>query len=279
MSIINFIKMHGCGNDFVVIDTKSLQDAVLPIDVIKKITDRRYGVGCDQLILIEKSEDADCFMRIYNADGTEAGACGNASRCVASLLANTIHKNKITIETATNILMANIHANGLVTIDMGVPKFSVSDLKLLWDINPLSLQIKIDDMSIDAAAINVGNIHLICFYDNDINLESLVTQVNALQIFAEEVNISVINIDHDIVYGKFSIKIRTWERGAGETLSCGTAACAATVSAIKRGYILHNTSVEVHSKGGTLSIEWFRDNGSIMMTGEAIISFTGQINL
>lgn len=271
--------MHGCGNDFVVIDTKSLQDAVLPIDVIKKITDRRYGVGCDQLILIEKSEDADCFMRIYNADGTEAGACGNASRCVASLLANTIHKNKITIETATNILMANIHANGLVTIDMGVPKFSVSDLKLLWDINPLSLQIKIDDMSIDAAAINVGNIHLICFYDNDINLESLVTQVNALQIFAEEVNISVINIDHDIVYGKFSIKIRTWERGAGETLSCGTAACAATVSAIKRGYILHNTSVEVHSKGGTLSIEWFRDNGSIMMTGEAIISFTGQINL
>ncbi|MFV9876299.1 MAG: diaminopimelate epimerase [Rickettsiales endosymbiont of Dermacentor nuttalli] len=282
MSIINFIKMHGCGNDFVVIDTRVCPIIVFSLEIIKKITDRRYGIGCDQLILIEDSKSADCFMRIYNADGSEAGACGNASRCVASLLSCKNNKKKISIETTTNTVIATVQKNGSITIDMGVPKFSPADLKLLWEGEPSSLQIKVDHMNLEAVAVNVGNIHLICFFDYDIDkvhLESLANQVNNLRIFSEEVNISIININYEMVNEKFVIKIRTFERGAGETLSCGTAACAAAVSAIKKGYITYNSNVEVNSRGGILSINWSKGKNNVLITGEVVISFTGQITL
>lgn len=282
MSIINFIKMQGCGNDFVVIYTKFYPGIVFSVDLIRKITDRRYGIGCDQLILIEDSKVADCFMRIYNADGSEAGACGNASRCIARLFATEHNKSKIHIETITNTLTAYMHHNGLVTIDMGKPKFSKANLNLLWEVEPLSLQMKIDHMNIESAAVNVGNVHLICFFDyniDEINLTGLVSQIHNLKIFSNEINISVINVSHDIDNEKFSIKIRTWERGVGETLSCGTAACAATVTSIKKGYIPHNSSVYIYSRGGELCVEWQSDDSTIHMTGEAIISFTGQITL
>lgn len=282
MSTINFTKMHGCGNDFVVIDTRSFQNAKFSAEIIRRIADRRYGIGCDQLILIENFDGADCFMRTFNADGSEGSVCGNGSRCIASLLAEEKNKDHIFIQTHIKKLTAKLQMNGLITVDMGMPNFSTQNLPIVWDINPVSFNIKIDNIDFEVSAVNVGNVHLIFIYESDINeidLPNLTNQVKKLGIFSEEINISAININKNMEDQRFTIKIRTYERGAGETLSCGTAACAATAVAIKRGFIPHNSNVEVSSRGGSLSIEWPSVEENIMMTGEANISFTGQIKI
>lgn len=282
MSTINFTKMQGCGNDFVVIDTRSLQNLRFSTEIIRRIADRRYGIGCDQLILIEDCDGADCFMRIFNSDGSEGGACGNGSRCLAKLLAHEKNKDQISIQTKTTKLAAKLQSNGLLTVDMERPNFSVQNLPLSWNVDPVQFNIEIDDVDIEVSAVDVGNVHLICIYESDIseiNLSNLANRVKRLEIFSKEINISAINITRNAEDQKFVIKIRTYERGTGETPSCGTAACAATVVAIKRELIPHNSNVEVKSKGGSLFIEWPSDEEHMMMTGKANTSFTGQFNL
>lgn len=282
MSTINFTKMQGCGNDFVVIDTRSLQNLRFSTEIIRRIVDRRYGIGCDQLILIEDCDGADCFMRIFNSDGSEGGACGNGSRCLAKLLAHEKNKDQISIQTKTTKLAAKLQSNGLLTVDMGRPNFSVQNLPLSWNVDPVQFNIEIDDVDIEVSAVDVGNVHLICIYESDIseiNLSNLANRVKRLEIFSKEINISAINITRNAEDQRFVIKIRTYERGTGETPSCGTAACAATVVAIKRELIPHNSNVEVKSKGGSLFIEWPSDEEHMMMTGKANTSFTGQFNL
>lgn len=282
MSTINFTKMQGCGNDFVVIDTRSLQNLRFSTEIIRRIADRRYGIGCDQLILIEDCDGADCFMRIFNSDGSEGGACGNGSRCLAKLLAHEKNKDQISIQTKTTKLAAKLQSNGLLTVDMERPNFSVQNLPLSWNVDPVQFNIEIDDVDIEVSAVDVGNVHLICICESDIseiNLSNLANRVKRLEIFSKEINISAINITRNAEDQKFVIKIRTYERGTGETPSCGTAACAATVVAIKRELIPHNSNVEVRSKGGSLFIAWPSDEEHIMMTGKANTSFTGQFNL
>lgn len=274
--------MHGCGNDFVIIDTRSFQNPGFSTEIIRLIADRHYGIGCDQLILIENCDGADCFMRIFNSDGSEGGACGNGSRCLAKLLAQEKNKDQILIQTRTTKLAAKLQPNALITVDMGIPNFSSENLPLAWHINPVQFNIKIDDIAIEASAVDVGNVHLICIYESDINeidLSNLANQVKKLGIFSEEINISAISITRIVENQMFTIKIRTYERGTGETLSCGTAACAATVVAIKRGLIPHNSNVKVRSRGGALFIEWLIDEKHIMMTGKANTSFSGHFNL
>lgn len=282
MSTIQFTKMQGCGNDFVIIDTRTHQKISLSTELIRRIADRRYGIGCDQVLLIENVAGADCFMRVFNVDGSEGGACGNGSRCIAKLLAHEKNKDQICIQTRTSKLIAKLQTNGLITVDMGMPNFSIQNLPLAWDINPVQFNIKIDNVDLDVSTVNVGNVHLICIYESDINgidLINLANQVKKLKVFSEEVNISAINVTRNADVRNFTINIRTCERGAGETLSCGTAACAATVVTIKKGLVPHNSTIEVRSRGGSLSIAWPSDEEHILMTGKANTSFTGYFNL
>lgn len=282
MSTIKFTKMQGCGNDFVIIDTRSGQSERFSTELIRRMADRRYGIGCDQLILIENCDDADCFMRIFNADGSEGGACGNGSRCLAKLLANEKSKDQIVIQTNTTKLAAKLQSNGLITVDMGMPNFSTENLPLVWDVDPVQFNIEIDNIDLVVSTVYVGNVHLVCTYESDIDdidLQNLPKQVKELGVFSEEINISAISISRNVEDQTFAIKIRTYERGTGETLSCGTAACAATVVAIKRDLIPHNSKVQVSSRGGSLSIEWPSAGANIMMTGKANTSFTGHFNL
>lgn len=274
--------MQGCGNDFVVIDTRSFHNLGFSTEIIRRIADRRYGIGCDQLILMENCDHADCFMRIFNSNGSEGGACGNGSRCLAKLLAQEKNKDQISIQTKTKKLAAELKPNGMITVDMGTPDFSIQNLPLAWNVDPVQFTMKNDNIDIEVSAVDVGNVHLICFYESDISkidLSNIANQVKKMQIFSEEINISAINIIRNAEDQKFTIKIRTYERGTGETLSCGTAACAATVVAIKREFISHDSNVEVRSRGGALFIEWSSHAAHIMMTGEANTSFTGQLNL
>ena len=271
-----FRKMNGLGNDFVVLDGRTDPLALAP-DTVRAIADRKEGIGCDQLIALEPSSEADVFMRIWNADGGEVAACGNAARCVAGLIAQEQARPQVTIETEDQVLGAAVVGDGLVTIDMGVPR-------LAWDEIPLAepfhdtRRIELQAGPIDApvlhspAVVNVGNPHALFFVDDveAIDLGRIGPMLEHHPLFPERANISLVQ-----VLGPEHVKIRTWERGAGLTRACGTAACASAVAAIRRE--LTGRKVRVSLPGGDLVIEWRESDGHVLMTGPYALDFEGTL--
>jgi diaminopimelate epimerase len=272
---IPFRKMNGLGNDFVVLDARA-RPLALGEDAVRAIADRKEGIGCDQIIALEPTPQADVFMRIWNSDGGEVGACGNAARCVASLVAAERGEPKVSIETESGMLSAAVNGDGSVTIDMGAPRFAWNEIPLSEpapDTRRIDLQIGPEDPVLRSpSVVNVGNPHCLFFVD-DVKAHDLARFGPMLEhhlLFPERANISLVQ-----VLGPDAIKLRTWERGAGLTRACGTAACAAAVAAARRE--LTARKVKVSLPGGDLMIEWRESDGHILMTGPYALDFEGTL--
>ncbi len=273
---IPFRKMNGLGNDFVVLDART---RALPLgpDALRAIADRKEGIGCDQIIALEPSLKADVFMRIWNADGGEVGACGNAARCVAGLVSAERGRPGVTIETESGVLAASVNRDGSVTIDMGEPRLAWNQIPLsepFHDTRRIELQVGPIDHPVlhSPSVVNVGNPHALFFVD-DVEAHDLAKFGPMLEhhpLFPERANISLVQ-----VLGPGHIKVRTWERGAGLTRACGTAACAAAVAAVRRG--LTGRKVRVTLPGGDLLIEWRESDRHVLMTGPYALDFEGTL--
>ncbi|WP_045363301.1 diaminopimelate epimerase [Methyloceanibacter caenitepidi] len=272
----SFRKMNGLGNDFVVIDRRH-DDLSLPADAVRAIADRATGIGCDQLIALDPSSEADVFMRIWNADGGEVAACGNAARCVAGVVAGELGRPTVTIETEDQVLGAYAGPDGLVTIDMGEPRLAWDEIPLTEEFHDTSC-IELQAGPIDApvlhspGVVSMGNPHAIFFVDDAeaIDLGRIGPMLEHHPLFPERANISVAR-----VLDEGHIRLRTWERGAGLTRACGTAACASAVAAVRRG--LTDRKVTVSLPGGDLVIEWREGDGHVLMTGPYALDFEGTL--
>ena len=271
---INFRKMNGLGNDFVVLDARA-HPLALKAAQIAAIADRNRGIGCDQVIALEPSDFADVFMRIWNADGGEVGACGNAARCVAALLVAERGSPHVSIETESGMLAATVAKDGSVTIDMGTPRFEWNEIPLsqpFADTRAVELP-QFAGLGLGAASmVNVGNPHCIFFVQN-IEAHDLARFGPKLEhdpLFPERANISLAQVT-----GPSSLRLRTWERGAGLTRACGTAACAAAVAAARSG--LTGRHVTVTLPGGDLVIDWRENDDHILMTGPFALDYQGTI--
>jgi diaminopimelate epimerase len=270
--------MNGLGNDFVIIDMRA-EPFRLSEGAARAIADRENGIGCDQLILLEPSSHADTFMRIVNADGSEAGACGNATRCVATLMTPR-SGGEIVIETAGDrLLRARCNSDGLVTVDMGAPRFAAADIPLsrdAADTSALDFSHRLPDGRIleGPSVVNVGNPHCIFWVDDaeGYDLAGFGPVLEHDPLFPERANISLAE-----VISPHALKLRVWERGAGLTRACGTAACAAAVAAARSGRT--GREVEVALPGGVLHIAWRQSDDHILMTGPAALEFTGILHL
>ncbi|QJE73792.1 diaminopimelate epimerase [Aerophototrophica crusticola] len=265
-----FLKMHGLGNDFVVIDARH-DPLSLTAAQARAIGDRRTGVGFDQLIVLERDAGADVFMRILNPDGSESGACGNATRCVASLVAGGLGKDDLTIRTISGLLGATVHANGLVTVDMGPARLGWQDIPLSREEDTLHLSAAAGPLA-DAVGVNMGNPHAV-FFVPDAEAVDLPTHGPVLEhhpLFPQRCNIEVAT-----VLSPTLVRMRVWERGAGITRACGSGACAVGVAAIRRG--LAERALTVRLDGGDLHIAW-REDGHVLMTGPVATSFEGVLH-
>ncbi len=275
---IAYLKMNGLGNDFVVVDTRAKPHSFSE-DEVRMIADRDNGIGCDQFIVMEKAraESGDVFMRIYNQDGSEVDACGNASRCVAALVAEEIGRTAITIETKAGLLAAEVR-DGEVSVDMGVPRFGWDQIPLaeeFADTTGIELQIGPIDAPVlhTPSVVNVGNPHAIFWVKNDpedYDLHLFGPLLENHPIFPERANISVAQ-----VLGDELIKVRTWERGVGLTRACGTAACATAVAAARKG--LTGRTVTIELPGGQLKLEWREADSHIIMTGPWSLDGRGEL--
>lgn len=272
MSALPFVKMHGLGNDFVILDARRTPLKLAPAQV-RAIADRHTGVGCDQLIVIEppKAALADAFMRIRNADGGEVGACGNATRCVAAILMSEAHSDHAIIETAAGLLDAEARGNGRIGVDMGRVSFDWRDIPLAKAVDTLHLDLSVGALS-DPVAVNVGNPHAVFFVDDlaAIRLETVGPAIETDALFPERTNVNVAQ-----VLASDRIRLRVWERGVGITRACGSGACATLAAAARRG--LTGRSAEVVLDGGTLHIDWLKDD-HIIMTGPVATSFSGTLD-
>jgi len=265
--MLNFKKMHGLGNDFVVVERD------LPPETVKAMAERRYGVGCDQLLVMlpPVAPSADLLMKIYNPDGSEAGACGNGTRCVADLWMRAHERQSCTIETAAGLLACRRANDGLVEVNMGVPKLAWDEIPLAEEMDTLHLGIMRGAMH-DPVAVNMGNPHAVFFVENvdQIALAELGPQIECHVMFPQRTNVEFAQI---LPGGK--IRVRVWERGAGVTQACGSGACAVTVAAIRRG-LLPERRAEIILDGGSLLISWEQDSGPVLMTGPVTHVFDGQ---
>ncbi|MFN4090904.1 MAG: diaminopimelate epimerase [Alphaproteobacteria bacterium] len=274
-----FVKMHGLGNDFVVLDAR-LQPLALSDAQVRAIADRRTGVGCDQLIVLRppRAAGADAFMEIRNADGAEVEACGNATRCVAGVLMRETARRTAVIETVAGLLAGRAAAReaaagdaaavDLVTVDMGVARTGWAEIPLREACDTLHLPLALGGLA-DPVATNIGNPHATFFVaDVDaVDLQALGPQLEHHPIFPERANIGVVQPTPS-----GGLRLRVWERGVGITRACGTGACAAMVAAVRRG--LTGRRAEIHLDGGALQMEW-REDGHVLMTGAVATSFTG----
>lgn len=267
-----FIKMHGLGNDFVVLDARTAALALTSAQV-RAIADRRLGVGCDQVIIVEPPEDrsADAFMRIYNADGGEVSACGNAARCIAAFIMREKNTGEAVIETKAGLLDALTADGNMISVDMGPARLDWRDIPLAAPCDTLHLDVGAGPFS-DPTAVGMGNPHAVFFVADaeGAPLETFGPIIERHRMFPDHVNVGAAQI---ISSGE--IRLRVWERGAGITSACGTGACAALVAANRRG--LCGRVADVTVDGGRLRIEWLPDN-HVLMTGPAAVSFTGVLS-
>lgn len=272
-----FLKMHGLGNDFVVLDARG-HALDLTVPRRRAIADRRLGVGCDQLIVLEPptESDADVFMRIYNPDGTEAQACGNATRCVASVVMDERKADDVTIQTVAGLLESQKvgrGANGLpvISVDMGLVRMDWREIPVATACDTRHMPVGLGPLQ-DPVGTNVGNPHATFFVDDlaSIPITELGPKLEHDPFFPERVNVGVAQL-----VGENKLRLSVWERGAGLTLACGSGACAAGVAAARRG--LTGRKVEVIVEHGTLTIEWLRDD-HVSMTGGIALAYRGELD-
>ncbi|TVR82721.1 MAG: diaminopimelate epimerase [Rhodospirillales bacterium] len=268
-----FTKMHGLGNDFVVLDGRA-QPLGMTAAMARALADRRTGVGCDQVIVVEPPSDpgAEAFMRIFNADGSEVAACGNATRCVARMLMAESRQDTARIETAAGVLHAAETADGMIRVDMGEARTEWDRIPLAEPMETLHLPVTAGDLS-DPVAVSMGNPHAVFFVDDAlaVPIETLGPLIEHHPLFPDGTNVGVAT-----VLAPDRIRLRVWERGAGLTRACGTGACAATVAAMRRGFA--GPTAEVILDGGSLRID-VTAVGRVHMTGPAAVSFAGRITL
>lgn len=272
---IQFTKMHGLGNDFIVIDAIN-QSIVMDKTLVRVLADRHLGIGFDQLLLVEKSHNADFACRIFNADGTLAEQCGNGIRCVARFIQEEALSNtkKITIGTAAGILDVIIHGYDKIQVNMGTPLFEPKKIPFIAEKRKTLYEIKMTaDTVLPVAVLSMGNPHAILQTASIKNLpaEDVANQIASHTSFPQGVNVGFIEINN-----RDHIHLRTFERGVGETFACGSNACAAVVAGIANGWL--NNSVTVQLPYGNLFVEWQGDDDQpVIMTGPATRVFTGQV--
>jgi diaminopimelate epimerase len=271
MPKVFFTKMHGCGNDFVIIDNR-INNLTFSPEHISFLSNRRFGIGCDQFIVIGNSNLADCFMHIYNQDGSVSAACGNATRCVAWLLDKQFDKKQGKIETLAGLLSFEIIEEFKVKISMGKPSLFWQDIPLANEQNDLYLPIELENLK-KPIAVSMGNPHMVFFVEDvgKIDLLKLGPTLEYHPLFPKRANVGVAQIISD-----HHIKLRVFERGAGETLACGSGACASFVAACKAGYM--KDYAVITQAGGELTIEW-QEGEELFMTGPVFLSFKGEIDL
>ncbi|MCX8016581.1 MAG: diaminopimelate epimerase [Rhodocyclaceae bacterium] len=274
---IRFTKMHGLGNDFVVFD--AVRQAFVPTPAQARwLADRHFGIGCDQILVVEPPTraDADFRYRIFNADGGEVEQCGNGARCFVRFVheAGLTTQREIRVETLSGIIAPRLEDDGQVTVDMGVPRFLPADIPFLADSDDLVQRLEFDGRFAEITAVSMGNPHAVQVVRSVASapLERDGPLIEAHPLFPKRVNAGFME-----VVDRHAIRLRVYERGAGETLACGTGACAAVVVGIRRGLL--DSPVKVTMKGGELSVAWQGPGASVWMTGPAVTVFTGEIEL
>jgi diaminopimelate epimerase len=275
--ILRFSKMHGLGNDFVVINCVT-QKVRVDEKLVRFLADRHMGIGCDQVLLVEPPQNpkADFFYRIYNADGSEVAQCGNGARCFARFVLDNKLTAKTTIlaETASGLLELVVNDDDTVTVDMGKPRFKPKDIPFDAPEQQATYTIDVEGAPVEISALSIGNPHAVIVSD-DIEkapVEELGAEIEHHVSFPEKVNVGFMD-----VVSEEEIHLRVWERGVGETRACGSGACAAVVAGQERGLL--GKKVTVHLPGGDLLIEWGGNKKSVMMTGPAATVFRGQIKV
>lgn len=272
MRRIAFSKMHGLGNDFVVLDGRRAPIAI-DATAARAVADRHTGIGCDQLILLEppRSPLAHVLARFFNADGSAAEACGNGTRCIAWLIAQETHDDLVSIETVAGLLAAQLLDDGRVAVDMGSPRLEWFEIPLARPVDTERVELSLGPLR-DPVCCNIGNPHATFFVDDAeaIELATLGPRLEHDALFPQRANIGVARIEDSA-----HIRLRVWERGAGITRACGSGACAALVAAHRRGLTERQATVALD--GGELEIAW-RDDGHMMMTGPAALSFDGSFD-
>ncbi|MGB7815345.1 MAG: diaminopimelate epimerase [Methylotenera sp.] len=272
-----FTKMQGAGNDFVVVDGYSSPVSLAPAQ-IKKIANRYFGVGCDQLLIVEKTitPNVDFRYRIFNADGSEVEQCGNGARCFVRFVTEKglTKKREIAVETRCGIITLMLRDDNQVTVNMGAPIFIPEEIPFIAEHRQKTYTLQLNRQTIAISAVSMGNPHAVTLVEDveSANVAELGPQIESHASFPQRVNAGFMQ-----VVNPHEIKLRVYERGSGETLSCGTGACAAVVSGIQLGQL--QSPVLVHTRGGKLSIEWQGEGQPVMMTGPAEIVFEGQIEI
>ena len=273
---IKFTKMHGLGNDFVIIDGVN-QSVRLNMDQLCLLADRHFGVGCDQVLLVEKAKgNADFRYRIFNADGSEAEQCGNGARCFARYVRDKgmTQKDEIRVETINGLILPKLENNGEVTVNMGIPKFEPQEVPFVAEKRKLIYTLEINDKRVELSVLSMGNPHAVQIVE-DINLAPVLVEgalIEHHKSFPRHVNAGYMQ-----VVSRKHINLRVYERGAGETLACGSGACAAAVTGITRGLL--DSTVKVSTLGGSLVVRWEGENYPVWMTGPATAVFDGEIEL
>ena len=270
-----FTKMQGAGNDFIVINGIE-QPFQLTSKQIKTLAHRQFGIGFDQLLLVESSNIADFKYRIFNADGSEVSQCGNGARCFVRFVVDQKLSNKreISVETASGIIYPKLEDDGTVTVDMNVPIFTPSKIPFLADATSNSYLLDVENQQIKISALSMGNPHAVLIVE-DVETAPVLELGSLIEVhprFPERVNAGFMQI-----INAHQIKLRVYERGSGETLACGTGACAAVVAGIQLGQL--QSPVKVSVRGGELHIAWQGADTSVMMTGPAVSVFTGSIEI
>jgi diaminopimelate epimerase len=272
--MIPFRKMQGLGNDFVVFDARK-HPVPMTAARAKAIADRHFGVGCDTLVLITPGNaEVDAVLRFFNADGGEVESCGNATRCIARLLMDEGGLSRVTLDSRGGRLVGTDAGDGLVTVDVGIPKFDWRDIPLKDDLDTLGFTISVDGKEVEATAVLMGNPHCILFVEDAERapVTELGPKLETHPLFPTR-----INVEFAQVRDPGHIRMRVWERGVGVTLACGTGACATAVAAVRRG--LAGRKVEVELDGGILKLEWREADGHVLMTGPGKTVFLGELDL
>jgi diaminopimelate epimerase len=275
--LLKFTKMHGAGNDFVVLDGIR-QHISLSKEQLRLLADRHFGVGCDQILLVEKSHDpdADFRYRIFNADGGEVEQCGNGARCFVRFVHDQklTHKPEIVVETHNGLIRPRLEEDGRVVVNMGAPVFAADRIPFTGGVVEVTQPLVVAGETVMISVISMGNPHAVQVVEDVESAEvaTLGPLIEHHPSFPKRVNVGFMQI-----MDRHHVRLRVFERGSGETLSCGTGACAAAVAGIRRGLL--DSPVTVATHGGTLSIAWNGENNPVLMTGPAISVFTGEINL
>ncbi|MDH5480299.1 MAG: diaminopimelate epimerase [Nitrosomonas sp.] len=273
---LKFTKMHGLGNDFIVINGIT-QKVTLDREQLRFLADRHFGIGCDQILMVEKATgNADFRYRIFNANGGEVEQCGNGARCFVQYVHDygLTKKNEIRIETLSGVITPKLETNGEVTVNMGIPKFKPAEVPFIAPEQASIYHLDIPNNQAKISVLSIGNPHAVRIIE-DIEQAPVASEgalIEAHPSFPNRVNVGYMQILH-----RNHIKLRVYERGTGETLSCGTGACAAVVAGINLGLL--DSEVTVSTRGGDLTIKWSGQNTPILMTGPAISVFEGEINL